>query len=287
MPKLDKFKVRDCEQKNDNKFKPYRRSDDPLQLKLTNRFNPLSDEAQEDVRDEDVSAPMDCENITPKVTPTTDEKTDEKIKTQMTKIPPIVLLSPVEDCPQLINIIHDEIQAEPRIRKNSKSTRTTIYVDKLEHHEKIKMLLARADISFHTYSLKMQKLKKLVIHGLGLFDVSDIKENLELQGLKVDKVVQFKQNEEATLHNPSYLVTLHKDAKIQEAFKIRAVCYMIVRWKKYRNSKMVTQCLLRRSQQSNDCTPQCAPEKNAWTTRKATNDSSGSGPSTMQDLLYV
>ena len=34
----NKFKVRDWEQKNDNKFKPYKRSDDPLQLKLTNRF---------------------------------------------------------------------------------------------------------------------------------------------------------------------------------------------------------------------------------------------------------
>ena len=192
--------------------------------------------------DEDVSAPMDGESTNPKVNPTTDEKTDEKIKTQATKIPTIVLLSPVEDYPQLINIIHDEIQAEPRIRKNAKSTRTTIYVDKLEHHEKIKMLLAGADIPFHTYSLKMQKPKKLVIHGLGLFDVNDIKENLELQGLKVDKVVKFKQNEETTLYNRSYLVTLHKDAKIQEAFKIRAVCYIIVRWEKYRNNKMVTQC---------------------------------------------
>ena len=148
----------------------------------------------------------------------------------------------MEDYPQVINIIHDEIQAEPRIRKNSKSTRTTIYVNKLENHEKIKILLAGADIPLHTYSLKMQKPNKLVIHGLGLFDVSDIKENLELQGLKVEKVVQFKQNEEATLYNPSYLVTLHKDAKIQETFKIRAVCYMIVRWEKYRNSKMVIQC---------------------------------------------
>ena len=187
--------------------------------------------------DEDISAPMDGENITTKVTPTT----DYKIKTQVTKIPRIVLLSPVEDYPQLINVIHDEIQAVPRIKKNSKSTRTTIYVDKLEHHEKIKTLLAGADIPFHTYLLMMRKPKKLVIYGLGLFDVNDIKENLELQGLKVEKVVQFKQNKVATLYNPSFLVTLHKDAKIQEAFKIRSVCFMIVRWEKYRNSKMVTQ----------------------------------------------
>ena len=289
----------------------------------------------------------------------------------------------MEDYPQLINLIHDEIQAEPRIKKNSESTRTTIYMDKLEHDEK-KMVLAGTHIPFRTYSLKMQKPKKLVIHRLGLFDVSDIKENLELQGLKIEKVVQFKQNEEATLHNPSYLVTLHKDAKFQEELKIRTALYMIVRWEKYRNSKMVTQCrrchafghgtqncyakpkcvkclkdhptqdcdkldrnapaqcviskgshpanysrcaaylrhlekiqqvrsqrrnvqyqappkqptyketynkdfpaLLRRSQQSIDSTPQYAPEKNAWTTRKATNDSSESGPSIIQDLLSV
>ena len=45
--------------------------------------------------------------------------------------------------------------------------------------------------------------------------------------------------------------------------------------------------LPRTSQQNKNPTPQYAPENNAWTTRKATNESSRNGPSTMQDLLSV
>ena len=111
--------------------------------------------------EEDATTTANEENLTSKVQPGTDGA-----KSKVTKVPPIILLSPVEDYLQLINVIHDENQAEPRIKRNSKSTRTTIYTDKLEHHEKIKTLLAGADIPFYTYSMKTQKPKKLVIHGL-------------------------------------------------------------------------------------------------------------------------
>lgn len=196
-------------------------------VKLQNRFSALSDES------------MDFEDLEANNA----DKPQAEVKTAKVKVPPIVVYGQVNDMKNLAKL-QDSLKEELTLK--NKKNKTIIYTKNLEDYAIVEEDIKKSKVQYHTYTKQTEKMVKLVIKGLNEnADMESIKTELQKRDLKIIEVKQLLKKEEGKLEAtkiPVFIVTFPAETPIKEIIKVRRLCYTVIHWEKFKNSREVLQC---------------------------------------------
>ncbi|XP_055715127.1 uncharacterized protein LOC129809334 [Phlebotomus papatasi] len=194
----------------------------PAPVPTTNRFGPLSDDEETD--DEELMAEV-----------------IKKVKANERRVPPIILTHP--NSRQLKECV-SKITREFEISVNKQDhTRITMKCKTLEGHRLLLQSLREdGSVPFHTFLEEEEKFFKVYLSGIYHYKEEEIKELLNAQGAKAQKVVKFTTNH---VKDGAYIAHFKKgDTTVQAlSLKIPGLNGYKVRWSRFNKKKgSLTQC---------------------------------------------
>lgn len=190
---------------------------------------------------ESISSDSDDEDEIEEVEVTDSNIPEETIKTS--KPPPIVLYSFLNEHSRSINNIKKELTANITIK--NLGNRLLLHTENKHDYNKIKEIISKANMEFHTYTPKEEQEIKLVIKNLPPnITCDEIKEDLIQKNVPVIKIVQMtkKVNENHSTPLPLYVVIISNKMKVKDIIEIKHVCHCIIQWERYKNKNRVVQC---------------------------------------------
>ena len=211
--------------------KPFKRkktdSDKLSEVELTNRFDPLSDESMEE---EDA--------------PTKSTQHQNSSKAKPKKIPPIVVYGEVT---KMENITKMQENMQGKINLKCKPNKTIIFTENYEDYAVVEKEILESALEYHTYTKEKDKVLKLVLKGLPTkVSINFIKEELKsnnIQAVEVKQMIKKSQEnggEETKI--PVFIVTFPPNTQIKNVVQVRRLCYCVIRWEKFKNTRNVIQC---------------------------------------------
>lgn len=217
------------------KFKTNLNSPTSANITLTNKFDVLhnNDENMEFIDNEDDDA-----NIVPI---SSVNKTRRRLR-----IPAIVVYNFINEHTKTLNELRNTLSEDLVIR--SKRNRLVIQVKNLDDYKIVLNKVKEKQVNFHTYSLPDDKILRLVLKGLpSNITVSEIAEELKEKNLEVLKVKQFTKEFGIdglmkVLKYPVFTVDFKPKTDKRDVYKIRKLCYCLIRWERYENTNPVIQC---------------------------------------------
>lgn len=159
------------------------------------------------------------------------------------KPPPIVVYSYIQNHMKSLNDIKKQLIDEISIKY--RGNRIILQTNNRTDYEKIKQLMQKSKLDFHTYTPKEDKDHKLVLKNLPPSITPDeIKASLAEQNIIVKKVTQMikKIADNTQLPLPLYIITASNELNIKDILKVKKVCYCIITWERYRSKNSITQC---------------------------------------------
>lgn len=120
-----------------------------------------------------------------------------------------------------------------------------LYTKNVEDYNKLLKKVKDAKLEHHTYSLPGESNKRLVLKGLPPnISPEEVKADLASKNLKFSNVVRmmFKDDKGAAIPSSLFIDTFTKESTFRDIYSANRVCYCVVKWEKYKNSKGVTQC---------------------------------------------
>lgn len=118
-------------------------------------------------------------------------------------------------------------------------TRMTYLTNSKEAHQKASKFLVEQKIPFHSYTRREEKQRNFIIKGMPPKDTADIIISLQDQGIDPINVKKIITKDPAT---PMYLVFINYETEINRLFTIKYVCSVKIKWQKYKNTRLATQC---------------------------------------------
>lgn len=196
-------------------------------VQVSNSFDPISD--NESLFESDMeSLPSENSKNNPSGVP-------------LKKPPPIIIHKHVENSKALFKAANDLTNGNIEI----KCTNTKIvFLPKTQaDHKKINQFIKTTNLPHHTYPLQGETKLKVVLKGLSLgIEINQIKEELAERGHAPEKIIQIKSKEKEGSLLPIYICIFPAGTKSQEIFKINRLCYVCVKWEKYKNNLKYIQC---------------------------------------------
>lgn len=133
--------------------------------------------------------------------------------------------------------------ASTEVKLSFSYNKLTIYLsnDFLKLYNKLK----EEKVSFYSYTPKQLRNKHIIAKGLPELPVQEIIEDLKVHGVNCENAVIFKKKatEKHTYNNPVCKLTFDRDMDMKIIiWNIDTVCYVKVKWERYKNSRLVTQC---------------------------------------------
>lgn len=164
--------------------------------------------------------------------------------TKKERIPPIAV--PALTYKEIEKVLSDASISEYKLKFNTdKEVGTYVFLSTAADHVKAREYLTTKEVGFFSHDLPNEKFFKVVLSGLQLMDLKDLKEELaKVNVFPVDiKVIKPKQ---ARYDNhANYILYFNRGTVDFERLKVevRAVMHLIVRWDRYRHVKgQTTQC---------------------------------------------
>jgi hypothetical protein len=197
-----------------------RKKEEEFTIEVSNRFERLSeDEMEENCPEENLNI-----NVSSK------------------KIPPIVVHSLIRNQLASLRSVAQSLTGELQIK--AKGNKTIFLAQNIEDYITLKDKVEKAKLEFHTYSIKQQKLPRMVIKNLPPnLPIEDIKEDLKQKDIRFDKITQMtKKVEDKIINLPLYIVSFQEGVELKIVLNIKSICYYKVKWEKYTNKKPITQC---------------------------------------------
>lgn len=156
------------------------------------------------------------------------------------KMPPIVVNQKITN----ITLFTSQIQAVCQQQVTFKYNRAnvSVFTGARGDFHKVKELFTQTSVPHHTYTIKKDKPRHLVIKGLPNMDTNEIREDLAEQNIQTTKIIAMKQKSDPPYDYPLYMITLQNPDQVKEARKIKYINYFKVNWDKYKNTRKVTQC---------------------------------------------
>jgi hypothetical protein len=160
--------------------------------------------------------------------------------------PPIVLTSAI-NLIQLQNNLKSIVKGNFEFRSTRNGTR--VVTREMADYSAIREYFDKNHLNYFTFHPKSQKPIKAVIRHLPIDtpaeDISNGLQDLGYSVLSVKQMTASRPSPEGgnyTLNLPLFLVTLPKDAKSPEIFKLTSLCHIVVRVEAYRTQNALTQC---------------------------------------------
>lgn len=189
-------------------------------VEVTNSFNILSDSDQSDEDDEMESLPpMSGKSI---------------------RIPPIIIRDHFKNPKEMFLVAHGLVTSP----LNIKCTRSnTIFLcSNAKDHGIILDFLNKKNINYYTYPLPGEGLTKMVLRGLSSgISIEDVHHELSNKGFPPQKIVQLKEKNNGK-PIPIFICMFKAGTQVQEIRKIDRLCFMCVRWEKYKNRAKFILC---------------------------------------------
>lgn len=155
-------------------------------VKLNNRYEVLTEKNNEN----------SVQSDTDEESETVSGKKPDKIKTK--KPPPVVVHGNIQSHEQFMKSLKDLLHSDFYIKYHGEFTE--VFTKTREQNALLKAILLDKNISFHTYTDKIEKRKNFVIKGLhGTTDIDGIKLEIEEHGFKVASV-NLMRNTRQTKH---------------------------------------------------------------------------------------
>ena len=98
------------------------------------------------------------------------------------------------------------------------------------------------DLSFYTHEFAHEKSKRIVLKGLPILDVAEIKSEICDNDVICESVILLAKKDLVNNTRPIYLVTLDKSVDLQDVRAIKFLHSVKVNWDKYKNRNKTTQC---------------------------------------------
>lgn len=171
-------------------------------------------------------------------TETINEQTN--IKKNIQKMPPIRIAHKFGEYKSLATNIQNIIGSE-EFKINYSKNETRVFTNNINDFDKIKMQFLEDDVQFTTHTPKERITKKIVLKAVPHMDLNKLKESLTEIGLNVIDVNRLKSKNDSQ-ESYSYLIALDKSMNLGEVRKIREIGVAKVRWERYANKQLVTQC---------------------------------------------
>ena len=213
--------------------RPRGETDDKRNLPLSNRFELLNEQHEENEDDMDEN-----EEPAEKRKQTTSHSIPDKNKKRT--MPPIILTKEIDDYSKFIQTLKTFIKNEPRIFYSK--YKLTIITDSQADFDIVKRELEIAEVPFHTYPEKQYKPKKHVANGLPDVPTEEIIADLDKKGIKCQRVITLKKRDEASEGSPIYLIDFPNNTDMKAVRNFRYLCYVRVYWENYNKRRKATQC---------------------------------------------
>lgn len=157
-------------------------------------------------------------------------------------LPPIIVNRPFENYTSIISNLNKNLSENINIKYKKHKTIFITYNN--SDFQKVQEELKKHKIEFHTYTPESDIKPKYLLRGIPPnMDTEEIKSDLISQGLKIYKIFQMVKKKEIPNEKlPIWVITLEDKAQIQIMLKIRVVCHIVIKWDKYKVSKLLTQC---------------------------------------------
>jgi hypothetical protein len=177
--------------------------------------------------------------------PATHFSAAEKDVPKRTSRPPPIMLTSATNLLQLQKQLKDVAKQEFEFRSTRNATRV-VTKDMLDF-EAVKAHFHSHNLSFYSFFPKSEKPIKAVIRHLPInTPAEDIPEGLGDLGFDVVSVRQLSTTRWALEGTPAilplFLVTLPRNPKSQEIFKLSILCYTAIKVEAYRKQNPLTQC---------------------------------------------
>lgn len=168
-------------------------------------------------------------------------------KEKKLKIPPIVIYASIENHKESLDKMQAELKEDITIKY--KLNRVVIYTKNEEDYNKLRAMIVKEKIDYHTYTLAKEKPVVSILKGLpSNVKISEIKAELdEVENLEVLEVKQFIKKVEVngkSVENklPIFSVKFSGKTKVADFKKIRKLCYCKITWEKNTTASRVIQC---------------------------------------------
>lgn len=197
-------------------------------LDINNRFEPLQIEVEDNASE--FYSDIETESM----------QSEIPNRKKPTRMPPIIMNGHVGNPKHFYEQIISMVKGGIKI----KSTRTkTIFICETEndHNIIIKHFKAKK-IEFYTYPIPGQGLVKAVLRGLSNgFTAEDVTNSLIDKGFPPQRIIHLKEKG-TNKPIPIFVCLFSPTTPIQSIFKIERLCYMTVRWERYKNRAKLIQC---------------------------------------------
>lgn len=161
-------------------------------------------------------------------------------KKRATRVPPIIMNGHIGNPKGFYQYINTIIKGPIKIKCTR--TKTIFNCESVGDHAILIKYFKETNLEFYTYPLPGQGLVKTVMRGLSRgFTAEDVAVELKEKGFSPHKVIQMKEKDTGK-PIPLFICLFPSETPIQSVFKIERLCYMTVKWERYKNKSKVTQC---------------------------------------------
>lgn len=157
--------------------------------------------------------------------------------------PPIVLYSFIKDHVSSLNDIKKQLSEDILVKY--RGNRIILQTKNIDDYKKLKNIIEKAKLEFHTYTPREDKDHKLVIKNLPpSITINEIKEDLLSKNIIVKNVSQMakKANDNKVTPLPLFIVTVSNQTAFKDIINTKIVCYCVVNWERYKSKNGITQC---------------------------------------------
>lgn len=162
-------------------------------------------------------------------------------ETKKPKIPPVVVYHNFNL--DTINKIKGKLSKDIKIKYMG--NRSNIYTENLEDYNTILQYAKETKYEHYTHTPKELKEFKMILKNISPhISESEIKEDLERQDLKINRVKQMakKLENNTELKLPVFIINFAPNTLKRDIFKIKYVCNSVIQWDHYQSNIKIIQC---------------------------------------------
>lgn len=153
-------------------------------------------------------------------------------------IPPIIIAGALGDYKMMCETIKKVLGNDNfRIYANTKETKINVFIE--EDRTKLLNGLKADKVPCHSYALRSERTKKIVLKAAPNMNVQEIKEELTERGIQIKNCTKLKSKNPYSF---SYLVTMDINENLNNVKKVTNVGYCKAKWETFNKSKRYTQC---------------------------------------------
>lgn len=202
-------------------------------LQTKNRFGILQNESDDD--EEPAEIPM--ETIT---TNRSDEGQGPSQEQKEIKPPPIIITSKIQDYKTFHKGINDTLNGS-KYQINYQRNNTIFKTSNINDFNKLKASLAQGNVECYTYTLKTDKLHKIVLKAAPHMESDEIKTFFESKNIKVSNCTKLKSNKQG-IQSSSFLISTTNKEELKQLTTTKEMEHIKLRWEDFVKKNPVTQC---------------------------------------------